>query len=306
LKAIPYVNDEVITRAEKYYIFDWDDNILHMPTKIRLEHKEADGTWKPVEVSTAMFAIVRTDTENYRAPSDGGWDAAFKYFADAPDANYFLCDTIEALERIEHGEKPGPSYRALKKTLREGRLFAIVTARGHSAKTLELAVRVFIKYALTDREREEMMSNLRGYRKHFDHVEKFGTDAEELDYYLSMCHYSGVMDSRFFERVKHDPVYLERIRENPTARFPELAKEYAIRDFVEHIFHTLKRNGVTDKPVSIGFSDDDANNVRIISRYIENELGRRFEGFKFVVYDTSDRTLEKGRKLVVSMPGKLI
>ncbi len=306
MKAIPYVNDEVITRAEKYYIFDWDDNILHMPTKIRLEHKEADGTWKPVEVSTAMFAIVRTDTENYRAPSDGGWDAAFKYFADAPDANYFLCDTIEALERIEHGEKPGPSYRALKKTLREGRLFAIVTARGHSAKTLELAVRVFIKYALTDREREEMMSNLRGYRKHFDHVEKFGTDAEELDYYLSMCHYSGVMDSRFFERVKHDPVYLERIRENPTARFPELAKEYAIRDFVEHIFHTLKRNGVTDKPVSIGFSDDDANNVRIISRYIENELGRRFEGFKFVVYDTSDRTLEKGRKLVVSMPGKLI
>ncbi len=306
MKAIPYVNDEVITRAEKYYIFDWDDNILHMPTKIRLEHKEADGTWKPVEVSTAMFAIVRTDTENYRAPSDGGWDAAFKYFADAPDANYFLCDTIEALERIEHGEKPGPSYRALKKTLREGRLFAIVTARGHSAKTLELAVRVFIKYALTDREREEMMSNLRGYRKHFDHVEKFGTDAEELDYYLSMCHYSGVMDSRFFERVKHDPVYLERIRENPTARFPELAKEYAIRDFVEHIFHTLKRNGVTDKPVSIGFSDDDTNNVRIISRYIENELGRRFEGFKFVVYDTSDRTLEKGRKLVVSMPGKLI
>ena len=305
MKAIPYVNDEVVTRAEKYYIFDWDDNILHMPTKIRLEHREPDGTWKPVEVSTALFAIVRNDTENYRPPSDGGWDAAFKYFADAPDANYFLCDTIEALERIEHGEKPGPSYLALKKTLREGRLFAIVTARGHSAKTLELAVRVFIKYALTDRDREEMMSNLRGYRKHFDHVENFGTDAEELDYYLSMCHYSGVMDSRFFERVKHDPVYLERIKENPSARFPELAKEYAIRDFVEHIFHTLKRNGMTDKPVSIGFSDDDKNNVRIVSRYIENELGRRFEGFKFVVYDTSDRTLEKGRKLVVSMPGRL-
>ena len=31
------------------------------------------------------------------------------------------------------------------------------------------------------------------------------------------------MDSRFFERVKHDPVYLERIKENPSARFPELA-----------------------------------------------------------------------------------
>jgi len=306
LKPIPYVNDEVVTRAEKYYIFDWDDNILHMPTKIRMEERQTDGTWKPVELSTSTFAIVRTDTANYRPPADGGWEAAFKYFADAPDANYFLCDTIEALERIEHGEKPGPSYRALKKTLREGRLFAIVTARGHSPKTLELAVRVFIKYALSDADRAEMMSNLRGYRKHFDHVEKFGTDAEELDYYLSMCHYAGVMGSNFFERVRHDPLYQSRIRENPTARFPELAKEFAIRDFVEHIFHTLKRNGVSDKPVSIGFSDDDQNNVKIISRYIENELGRRFEGFKFVVYDTSDRTLEKGRKLVVSMPGKLI
>ena len=246
MKAIPYVNDEVVTRAEKYYIFDWDDNILHMGTKIRMEHREANGEWKPVMLSTAMFALVRNDTENYRAPSDGGWDAAFKYFGDAPDANYFLCDTIEALERVEHGEKPGPSYLALKKTLREGRLFAIVTARGHSAKTLEMAVRVFIKYALNDREREEMMSNLRGYRRHFDHVEKFGTDADELDYYLSMCHYSGVMDQRFFERVKHDPLYVSRIKENPTARFPELAKEFAIRDFVEHIFHTLKRNGVRD------------------------------------------------------------
>ncbi|MBQ4440216.1 MAG: hypothetical protein II909_03655 [Kiritimatiellae bacterium] len=306
MKPIPYVNDDVVTRAEKYYIFDWDDNILHMPTKIRMEERQPDGSWKLVEMSTAKFAVVRTDTENYRAPSDGGWDAAFKYFADAPDANYFLCDTIEALERIEHGEKPGPSYLALKKTLREGRLFAIVTARGHSPKTLELAVRVFIKYALTDLEREEMMSNLRGYRKHFDHVDKFGTDAEELDYYLSMCHYSGVMGGRFFDRVKEDPLYLAKIKENPSARFPELAKEYAIRDFVEHVFHTLKRNGMSGKPVSIGFSDDDKDNVKTISRYIERELGRRFEGFKFVVYDTSDRTLEHGRKVVVSMPERLI
>jgi hypothetical protein len=30
------------------------------------------------------------------------------------------------------------------------------------------------------------------------------------------------------------------------------------------------------------------------------ELARRFEGIKFVVYDTSDRTLSKGRKVCVS------
>ena len=55
---MPYVNTEVENRDFKYYIFDWDDNILHMPTKIRMEHLEDDGTWKPVEVSTSTFALV--------------------------------------------------------------------------------------------------------------------------------------------------------------------------------------------------------------------------------------------------------
>ena len=44
-RRIPYVNTEVENRDFKYYIFDWDDNILHMPTKIRMEHLEDDGIW---------------------------------------------------------------------------------------------------------------------------------------------------------------------------------------------------------------------------------------------------------------------
>ena len=40
------VNVDVAKRDFKYYIFDWDDNILHMPTKIRMEHREEDGSWK--------------------------------------------------------------------------------------------------------------------------------------------------------------------------------------------------------------------------------------------------------------------
>ena len=33
------VNLGVGSRDFKYYIFDWDDNILHMPTRIHLEKK---------------------------------------------------------------------------------------------------------------------------------------------------------------------------------------------------------------------------------------------------------------------------
>lgn len=304
-RTIPYVNEEVSGRDFKYYIFDWDDNILHMPTKIKLEHREDDGSWREVEVSTSTFALVRSDTEYYRPPK-GGWMEAFRNFEDAsgntPEerGRTFIEDTITALEKVEHGEKPGPSYNALKKTLREGRLFSIVTARGHSPETIEKAVRIFIRYALSERDREEMMSNLRGYRKWLDNVETFGTDAEELDYYLGMCRYSAVTYGGFKERMANDPIYKEKLAVATTAARPELAKEFAIRDFVEHVFHMLRRCGGLNRSVSIGFSDDDVGNVKTVSSFIKSELSKRFEGFKFVVYDTSDRTLSKGRKVCVS------
>ena len=308
-KSIPYVNEEVASRDFKYYIFDWDDNILHMPTKIRMEHREDDGTWKPVEVSTATFALVRADVANYRAPGNV-WAEAFRNFADPPEfdaegrplPNNFLEDTIAALEKVEHGEKPGPSYNALRKTLREGRLFAIVTARGHSPETIKKAVRIFIRYALTEDDRAEMMSNLRGYRRWIDGVgdDEFGTDAEELDYYLGMCRYSAVTYDGFRERMAHDPIYREKLATASRTKRPELAKEFAIRDFVEHVFHMLRRSGRLDRAVSIGFSDDDVGNVKTVSDFIRSELSKRFEGIKFVVYDTSDRSLSKGRKVCVS------
>ena len=304
------MNGEVSKRDFKFYIFDWDDNILHMPTKIRMEHLDDDGIWKPVEVSTSTFALVRTDTARYRPPSAGGWQAAFANFQDRPDEeidgpsrnNAFILDTLAALEKVEQGEKPGPSFNALKKTLREGRLFAIVTARGHSPATIERAVRMFIRYALTDADREEMMSNLRGYRQWLDGVGdgEFGTDAEELDYYLGMCRYSAVTNAMFKERMSNDPIYREKLAVATTASRPELAKEFAIRDFVEHVFHMLRRSGSLNRSVSIGFSDDDVGNVKTVSNYIRSELSRRFDGIKFVVYDTSDRTLAKGRKVCVS------
>ena len=308
-RRIPYVNEEVAKRDFKYYIFDWDDNILHMPTKIRLEHLGDDGTWRPVEVSTSTFALVRADTAHYRPPSEGGWAAAFVNFEDpktpeaaADENNRFILDTLDALEKVEHGEKPGPSYNALKKTLREGRLFAIVTARGHSPKTIERAVRVFIKYALSEEDRQEMLSNLRGYRQWIDGVgdDEFGTDAEELDYYLGMCRYSAVTYEGFKTRMAEDPIYKEKLATATTAARPELAKEFAIRDFVEHVFHMLRRSGRLNRSVSIGFSDDDIGNVKTVSSFIKAELSKRFDGIKFVVYDTSDRSLAKGRKVCVS------
>ena len=53
----------------KYYIFDWDDNILHMSTKIIMEKLNRDNdNWEIVDVPTSEFTEARLDTDNYRIP----------------------------------------------------------------------------------------------------------------------------------------------------------------------------------------------------------------------------------------------
>lgn len=299
------INYDVATRDFKYYIFDWDDNILHMPTKIHLEKlDETSGAWVPVKVSTSVFAVVRNDSDHYRLPPEGGRKAAFCEFSDRPDAQgdqQFIRDTKAALARIKMGEKPGPSFETMRKTLIEGRIFAIVTARGHAPETIRDAVKTFIREVLTRSEREEMLANLRGYRVFLDKVEKFGTDEEELDYYLSMCRYHAVTNPDFHKEMKNDVVFGARLAAASSARKPELAKEFAIRDFTEHLFRTLQRcGGSGGRQISIGFSDDDAGNVAAVSNYIRSELSKRFGAVKFVVYDTSDPELSFGRKVTVA------
>jgi hypothetical protein len=297
------VNLEVATRDFKYYIFDWDDNILHMPTRIHLEKKGGDGEWRPVSVSTGTYALVRTDSDHYRMPVDGGREAAFRDFQDLPAAEgdqAFIRDTKAALARIKAGQKPGPSFETLRKTLREGRIFAIVTARGHAPETIRSAVMLFIDEVLDPGERAEMMANLRGYRHCFDKVDVFGTDEEELAYFLSLCRYNAVTNPDFKERLADDSDFGARFASADSDRKPEVAKEFAIRDFTEHLFRTLQRTGGLGRSVSVGFSDDDAGNVSAVSDYIRAELSRRFGGFKFVVYDTSDPGLSNGRKVTVA------
>ncbi len=292
---LPRVNYRVQERDFKYYIFDWDDNILHMPTRIHLEKRLPDGAWVPHLVSTSVFSVIRADTTNYRPPN-GRWHDAFIEFQDAGGEvdSAFLRDTRQALARVTRGEEPpGPSFQTFRQTLVEGRLFAIVTARGHASATLAQGVRLFVDSVLTPDERVELLSNLRGYRACFDRVVQFGTDAEELDQYLALNRYHAVTSPDFRARMH---------REAPGAERPEDGKQFAIRDFVEHVVHLVACSQPTGlrRPVSVGFSDDDPANVAAVETYIRTELARHFPGIKFCVYDTSDPTMEKGRKVVVA------
>lgn len=288
------VNDRVAGRDFKYYIFDWDDNILHMPTRIHLEKRQPDGAWAPHLVSTSVFSVIRGDTTQYRPPG-GKWSNAFVEFQDYADENEsaFLRDTRLAIERVIAGqEAPAPSFETFRRTLTEGRLFAIVTARGHASATLRKGVQLFIDLVLTAAEREEMLANLRGYRVCFDRPAQLGTDAEELDYYLGLNRYHAVTSPGFTRKMADET-------QKPATS--EELKQFAIRDFVEYLIHIVaKHGGGLSRPISVGFSDDDPANVAAVETYIRRELAQHFPGIKFCVYDTSDPALEKGRKVVVA------
>ncbi len=288
-------NPNIADRDLKYYIFDWDDNILHMPTYIHLERRLGNGTWVPHLVSTAVFSVIRNDHDNYRAP-DNDWEKAFAEFRDfaSDDESKFLKDARYAIDRVISGqEKVPPSFNTFRRTLIEGRMFAIVTARGHKPETLRKGVELFIARILSEAERKEMLYNLRGYIACYDGVKANQAMSDEavLDNYLTLNRYHAVTSPHFIALVKNAAV--------PDPDKSEIRKQFAILDFLDHLFKMIKRIGA-HKPVSVGFSDDDPANVHAVMTFIRENLAAKFPSVKFVVYDTSDPDVEKGHKIIVS------
>lgn len=289
----PEINFRVAERDLKYYIFDWDDNILHMPTRIHLERRDENGHWRPHLVSTAAFSVIRNDRRNYRPPGND-WENAFVEFQDFDDQeeNVFLRHTREAIRTaLNDPAAAAPSFQTFRRALVEGRIFAIVTARGHHSSTLRKGVETFLDEVLTAEERTAMLSNLRGYIACFDRKTDALDDREVLDYYLGLNRYHAVTSPQFRDRFAPPT--------SPGTDSFETRKQFAVRDFVEHVIRIVSERGLR-RPLSVGFSDDDPANIEAVQRFIRTELSRSFPSIRFVVYDTSDPELEKGRKIVVS------
>jgi hypothetical protein len=95
------------------------------------------------------------------------------------------------------------------------------------------------------------------------------------------------------------PRFRALLREhNYEAAGTEEGKQFAIRDFVRHVIGILRERGV-DRPISVGFSDDDEGNALAVETFIERELAAEFPGVKFAVYYTNDPHRPSGRKVEV-------
>ena len=255
------------------YIFDWDDNILYMPTTIKMDKKEG-GKWVPVDVPTDEYAHIRASPE-YRLRDNSPGIA----FSDFRESKPF----IEDIKKAIHNNNFAPSADKFKEALINVNPFGINTARGHKPEILRDGVRLFIDMVFTDEEKSKMAGNV---KKILNQTKELTPD-QSIDFYLDeMGEYYPVSSEEFGERFGLDTT--------GGAANPEHAKKVAIEHFVRKVFDNVKTLVNSDyKKLSVGFSDDDVRNVKAVEQFIEEELNKMYPEFHFVVYDTSDKGKRK-------------
>jgi len=238
----------------KYYAFDWDDNLMYMPTKIYL--KDEDG--KTVGMSTEDFAEYRTEIGKepfeYEGHTIVGFDEdAFMDFR-VPGDSAFIKDAMRA--------ETGPAWSDFVEAVNNGSVFAIITARGHTPSVLKNAVYNLIKKNKHGLSEKELVKNLKKYRDLADEDEL--SDDELVRAYLDMN--------------KYHPVSFGE----GSAANPEELKVKAMREFmsyVQDLSRKLQEKAFMKNKISnyfipyIGFSDDDLRNVQAMKKHFDDESG---------------------------------
>jgi hypothetical protein len=240
----------------KYYAFDWDDNIVHMPTKIIVK----DENGGEVGMSTDDFAEHRhqigKEPFDYKGTSIVGYaENPFRNFRTEGDKD-FLVDAMRA--------KVGPAFDDFREAINNGSIFSIITARGHNPNTLKEAVYNYIIDGFKGIDKEQLIKNLKKYRSFVGEDEM--SDDELIKSYL--------------ELNKYHPV---SFGDDKGASNPEEAKVRAMEDFVSYIKgmaavlnkRAYLKNDIGNKFIpakpSIGFSDDDPKNIEVMQKHFKNK-----------------------------------
>jgi hypothetical protein len=240
----------------KYYAFDWDDNIVHMPTKIIVK----DDNREEVGMSTDDFAEHRSNIGkknfDYKGHTIVGFAShPFRNFKTEGDKD-FLIDSMKA--------KEGPAFNDFKEAINNGSIFSIITARGHNPNTLKQAVYNYIINDFHGISKDELVKNLKKYRTFAGEDEM--SDNELIKSYLAMN--------------KYHPV---SFGDEKGAANPEEAKVRAMDEFVDYIKgmaailnkRAFLKNDIANKFIpdipSIGFSDDDPKNVEVMKKHFKNK-----------------------------------
>lgn len=236
----------------KYYAFDWDDNIMMMPTKIIV--KTEDGN--EIGISTEDFAeyrgILGKEPFEYNGETVVGYaENPYRNFTTEGDSQ-FIVDAMVA--------DIGPSWDDFVEAVNGGSIFSIITARGHTPSVLRDAVYNMIMTNHNGISKEELLSNLKKFREIAGEDDM--TDEDLIEKYLDMLRF-------------HPVTYGEGSAANP-----EEGKIKALREFISYVKDMASKlnqraffkNDVKNNFVpQIGFSDDDPGNIESIKSFLDKE-----------------------------------
>lgn len=247
-----FKDKEELTPDMKYYAFDWDDNLMYMPTKIIVK----DNNGNEIGMGTEDFAEHRVDIGKtpfeYKGKTIVGFaENPFRNFRVEGDKNFLLSAMIA---------KTGPAWDDFVECINGGSVFAIITARGHNPKTIALAVKKLIEGNMHGISKKELIWNLRKYNKIVKENPNV-TDDKLIDFYV-------------FKLNKYYPVtFGEGSAQNPEEGKVKAMKEF--QQYVKKISSQLNTEPYLKDDVSnnfiptIGFSDDDLRNLE----KMKQELG---------------------------------
>ena len=253
----------------RYFMFDWDDNILVMPTMIHLE-RLVDNSWEKMDITTSEFTEVRSQLDEYYNENNekAEWrfynnerSDAFCEFRDGGirGKKAFLQDVKKS---IQYG-KFGPVWDEFIKCVIDGNMFLIITARGHEPETIKSTVKWIVYKVLTEDQRNEMVKNLKSWTQLFGINDEGWDDDDHITAYLNLCNFIGISSDWFVDHFK----VVGKIAQ------PEKYKAFAIKYFVQKI---SKFGKMLNKRTVVGFSDDDLATVKSIKKFFKNELSLDF------------------------------
>lgn len=237
--------------THKYYSFDWDDNLLYMPSKILMETVSGDK----IELSTSEYRDFKDNLENgilYEKNGQiikGSFDGSYYQFREDFDKEF--------LKQIFKAEM-GPAWPDFRDAVNNGRIFSIITARGHAPETLIEAIKLLIESEFGGLSKTRCIDSLKEIH-YFSESTKELNDTDLFERYLkSLCKYYPVSYKN--ENNKDVPgskeKFLLEFRSYVHSAFSGMSEEF--------------KNKVSNNFV-IDFSDDDLGNINRLKNNILHE-----------------------------------
>jgi len=236
----------------KYYAFDWDDNIVTMPTQIIVLSEDDEEIGMSTEDFADYRGLIGKEPFEYKGKMIVGYASdPYRNFGVKGDSA-FIIDSMMS--------KPGPSWDDFVEAINGGSIFSIITARGHTPSVLREAIYNMIVTDHNGISKDTLINNLKKYR------DMSGDEEKEA---FSMI-------NEYLDLNKYYPVtYGEGSASNP-----EEGKIKALREFISYVKEMSERlgkqaflkNDVKNNFIPmIGFSDDDPGNVEKIKSFLDSE-----------------------------------